>query len=95
VADSPQLDTATRPFVADFIDPLFAIALHIGLAEGLIKEQWFHDWSWPIGNAAFNFFVFLLGFLTIVLSWVGYHVSIRANPIRGYMRFVFDISNSR
>ena len=24
----------------DFIDPLFAVAIHVGLVEGLMKEHW-------------------------------------------------------
>lgn len=36
-----------RPFGIDFIDPLFAGAIHIGMVEGLMHEAWFKEWRVP------------------------------------------------
>lgn len=80
-----------KPFGIDFIDPLFAVAISIGFTEGIMKEQWFRDWYMPKGDDTFNLFVFGLGFLTIVLSWLGYHESIKTKPLHGIGRFILDV----
>jgi hypothetical protein len=81
----------------DFIDPLFAVALSLNFEE-LKNEAWFTDWSLIVRSPE-NFFVFLtltLAWATVILSWVGYHRSIKTNPIRvrtlgGWWRFVLDV----
>ena len=94
MADIEPVPTPTRPknFRIDFIDPLFAVAIHIGFVEGLLHEGWLHDRVVPkqLGDLA-NLLIFVAAFWTIVASWVGYHQSIRKKPIVGQARFVLDI----
>src|SRR6266536_1656257 len=79
-------------FRIDFIDPLFAIAVHLGIAESLATTVWFKEGRLPSsGDEMFPFFGFLLGMTTLVLSWVGYHQSIATKPLKGLVRFVIDI----
>jgi hypothetical protein len=79
----------------DFIDPLFAVILSISLAQ-ILDENWFKDFRF-IGNNLFEVFtLFLLGYWTVILSWVGYHRSIQSAPIKvkekaGFWRFIFDV----
>jgi hypothetical protein len=79
-------------FRIDFIDPLFAVAVHIGFVEGLLKESWLHDRNFPthLGDWA-NLSLFVAAFWTLVASWVGYHKSIQTKPIIRGERFVVDI----
>lgn len=86
------MDGAGKNFQIALIDPLFAVAVHIGFIEGIMQEQWFKEWHMPSGNDAFNLLVFGLCFLTIVLSWLGYHESIVYKPVRGIPRFLLDVS---
>jgi hypothetical protein len=79
------------PFAITFIDPLFAIALHLGFSHGLFQEKWFKEWQRPNGSEAFAIGVFALGFLTIALAWLGYHRSITRKPLRGLARFAIDV----
>lgn len=80
----------------DFIDPLFAVALSLNFEE-LKKEVWFTDWSLILrGPHNFAFVTLALAWATVILSWVGYHRSIKTNPIRvrtlaGWWRFVLDV----
>lgn len=80
----------------DFIDPLFAVALSLNFEE-LKKEPWFTDWSLIVHSPHnFVFLTLVLGWATVILSWVGYHRSIKTNPIRvrtlaGWWRFIFDV----
>lgn len=81
----------------DFIDPLFAVALGLNF-EALQKESWFTDWL-SIVHSPQNCFIFLtlvLAWATVILSWVGYHRSIKTNPIKvqtfaGWCRFILDV----
>lgn len=79
----------------DFIDPLFAVILSISLTQ-ILDECWFKNFR-LIGNNLFEVFtLFLLGYWTVILSWVGYHQSIQSAPIRvketaGFWRFILDI----
>jgi hypothetical protein len=79
-------------FKIDFIDPLFAVAVHIGFVEGLMQETWLESRSFPtrLDDLA-NVSLFIAAFWTIVASWVGYHKSIQNKPILGGARFVLDI----
>jgi hypothetical protein len=80
-------------FRIDFIDPLFAVAIHIGFVEGLLQEHWLHDRNVPHGANDFaNLALFVAAFWTIVASWLGYHKSILTKPIIGQMRFILDIA---
>jgi len=80
-----------QPYGIDFIDPLFAAALSIGFTHAIMQENWFNVWRMPAGREWFYFGVFMLGVLTVVLSWVGYHESIRSKPLRAYGRFIVDV----
>ncbi|WP_339026630.1 hypothetical protein WI604_17805 [Bradyrhizobium symbiodeficiens] len=83
---------AKADFTIDFIDPLFAVAIHIGFVEGLLNEHWLHERVFPHTWADFaNLALFVSAFWTIVASWVGYHKSIQSKPIMGQRRFVLDI----
>jgi hypothetical protein len=85
-------DHGKKDFRIDFIDPLFAIAIHIGIVDGIMHQKWLEHRSVPTTLPEFaNLMMFLAGFWTIVASWVGYHRSIQAKPIKGDVRFVLDI----
>jgi hypothetical protein len=87
-ADHPH---ASGRFEIEFIDPLFAVAIHLGLSEGLFHERWFARALPPQPDERFRIAVFALGLLTLVLAWMGYHRSIRRKPVRGFARFIIDI----
>lgn len=81
----------------DFIDPLFAVALGLNFEE-LGKEPWFCHIGAALGAPDTRFIVatILLGYATVILSWVGYHLSVKRNPIRlselsGWGRFILDV----
>src|SRR5262245_4102359 len=92
VAPTVFSQTKERSFLIDFIDPLFAVVIHIGFVEGLSHQKWLHARSIPSSTEDWaNLLLFVAGFLTIVLSWVGYHKSIKKRPIEGDMRFILDV----
>lgn len=81
----------------DFIDPLFAVALGLNFEE-IGKEHWFGHILTGLGapDTRFIMATLLLGYTTVVLSWVGYHRSIKRHPIRlgkssGWGRFILDV----
>jgi Ca2+/Na+ antiporter len=87
---SPERDEGR--FRIDFIDPLFAVAIHIGFVEALLKQDWLHDRVFPqqlidLANVA----MFIAALSVLVASWVGYHESINVLAIKGNGRFVLDI----
>lgn len=60
-----------------FIDVLFAVVMSLGLTQ-IMARPWFK--SMPEGIAsgiAFEILVILLGYSTLLLSWWGYHRSLR------------------
>ena len=78
-----------RPTVRDpnasvtFVDVLFAVVMSLGLAQ-IMTRPWFK--SMPEGTAsgiAFEILVILLGYSTLLLSWWGYHRSIRRRRLTG------------
>lgn len=82
--------------VLDFVDPLFAVVISISFI-GVMTKPWFTQYpsEWQ-ASYVFNIVTLFLGYSTVVLSWVGYHRSIRSKPIKldtmpGFWRFVFDI----
>lgn len=83
----------------DFIDPLFAVVISISFTQVmLVKPSWLDSPGVLIteANERFILLTLLIGYVTIVLSWVGYHKSIRSKPIKidttpGFFRFIFDI----
>jgi hypothetical protein len=78
----------------DFIDPLFAVVLHIGVVHALLDkhlhEYFFDDYSHDRITLRAMTLLFL-GFLNVIFSWHGYHRSILEKPIRGGLRFYLDI----
>jgi len=80
-----------KGYAIDFIDPLFAVAIHIGFVEGIMEEKWFEPLRFPADGEWVDFAVFILGLVVLVLSWVGYHESVRLNPIKETGRFWMDV----
>jgi len=85
------VDQGDKPFGIDFVDPLFAVAIHIGFTHGILEEPWFKEWRFPSGTEVFDVWVLALVLWTIILSWVGYHESIKTKPLKGMGRFVVDV----
>jgi Ca2+/Na+ antiporter len=75
----------------DFIDPLFAVAIHIGIVEGLLADDWYEHDRIPNLSEALDVLFFGLALYLLVSSWVGYHLSIHDKPLRRNERFVLDI----
>ena len=80
----------------DFIDPLFAVVLNVSFAQ-VYLEPWFRDFR-RISTEPYLFYcsTLVLGYLTVIFSWVGYHRSIRTKWIDverrpGRRRFFYDI----
>jgi hypothetical protein len=79
-------------FRIDFIDPLFAVAIHIGIVEGLMGEAWLQDRRIPMHFDEYaDLLMFSAGFWLLALSWVGYHASIQRRAILSDARFILDI----
>jgi hypothetical protein len=80
----------------DFIDPLFAVALNVSFAQ-IFTEPWFLDRRLVLREPnIFYVATLFLAYLTVVLSWVGYHRSIKKCQISveswsGRGRFYSDI----
>lgn len=91
-------DDSQQRIVINFIDPLFSVALG-GSFTQIIAELWFKDWRIIWHQPAIFFAVatlVLLGYFTVILSWVGYHQSIKNHPIKvetspGRWRFALDV----
>lgn len=91
-----------KPAGLDFLDFVFTLAMAQGLApevinrKGLLSEEWLTVWRPPSAGELFELGVFAVGFLTLTLSWYGYHASIKLKPLKygtvpGTFRFVFDV----
>lgn len=94
VADAPCGERDRAQYKIDFIDPLFAVAIHIGVAEGLVKEHWFDQWRLPHGAECWDLFALIVALCAVVQSWVGYHRSIELKPLRDdvpSLRFELDV----
>jgi hypothetical protein len=78
-------------YAISLIDPLFAVAVHLGLSHGIFLETWFLTGHMPRRADAFGLATFCLGMLTLVLAWIGYHRSVYRRPVRAFGRFVVDI----
>ena len=91
-----QNNNSGKRIAIDFIDPLFAVVISISFFE-VMERSWFNPSSISdLSSFTFNMLTLLLGYFTVVLSWVGYHQSIRSRPIRietlpGFWRFILDI----
>ena len=77
--------------MVDFIDALFAVTIGTSFQQ-ILYERWFNQLPW-LWNKSTCFEVLTLGlaYLTVILSWQGYHESIRNNPIKDAPRFFIDI----
>lgn len=84
--------TSNSHFSIEFVDPLFAVAIHLGLAHGLLQEAWFQYWRIPLGEEWLRLATFFLGLLTLVLAWIAYHSSIRKRPVKAFGRFTVDVT---
>lgn len=87
------------------LDFLFTVAIGLGLTpelleadhlKGVLSENWVKQQMPPSVNDWFNLLVLLLGLLTTVFSWFGYHRSIIDKPVaydtlRGMARFTTDV----
>jgi len=91
MADTTESSQSQSSIFIDFLDPLFAVAIGIGFQNGILLEPWLQNWVWPKSGELFHLFVFVLGMLTITLSWFGYHQSIRNKPLESNGRFILDI----
>ena len=93
---SGQSQDSGSGIAIDFIDPLFAVVISISFVE-VMKRPWFEPGSGSFQvSFAFDITSLGLGYLTVVLSWVGYHLSIRSKPILvetlpGFFRFILDV----
>jgi hypothetical protein len=57
-------------FRIDFIDPLFAVAIHIGIVEGLMHEKWLQEREFPWSLYDFsNLFLFVA---ILIFTMLGY-----------------------
>ena len=76
----------------DFIDLLFAIVVGEGFSE-VMQAPWFTDPSKALDSPFyFHIGVLILGYLTVLLSWVFYHLSLKNAPATGFWRFLCDIA---
>lgn len=98
-------NSSTEPAGLDFLDFVFTVAMSVGLTpellqvshiKGIISEDWVLKGRWPNSEEYFHLWVFSLGFLTLTLSWFGYHASIFTRPLKynsgyGMVRFIMDV----
>jgi Ca2+/Na+ antiporter len=80
-----------RKYQIDFIDPLFAVAIHIGIVEGLLVSDWYKHWRIPTLSESVDILFFVVALYFLVWSWVGYHLSIYDKPIEKNQRFILDV----
>lgn len=80
----------TSEIYVRFIDILFAVV--IGQSFGiLVSQEGYKSWlSQPVENT-FGIATFLLVYVLVITSWIGYHRSIKFYPIKSPLRFVVDI----
>ncbi len=90
-------DDNQKSIVINFIDPLFSVVLSMSFAQ-IYDKDWFKNvvliWNEP---NRFQVATLILGYLTVIMSWVGYHRSIKSTPINvdtksGRWRFGLDIA---
>ncbi len=97
-----------RRIAIDFIDPLFATVISLSFAQFML-QSWFtspnllkyFQQPWLVfseldTSGKLQIAGLLVAYITIVTSWVGYHVSIKNSPIdvekrAGFIRFIVDI----
>jgi hypothetical protein len=94
-----------KPAGIDFLDFIFTVAFSFGLTpeilnirdfKGLLSEGWVAGGRLPTCAELFAALTLGLGFLTLALSWFGYHASSISRPLKyetiwGMFRFLLDI----
>ncbi len=75
------------PSSGQFIDPLFAIIIASGVAETFVKWVRVPEIPGTLAIASVS-----LGYVNLLLSWFGYHKSVRKKPIRGTLRFIVTVA---
>ena len=107
---TPGSDHQTSDSI-DLIDIVFTAMVTVGLTPeilqvnhitGMLSEPWVMAAlkgapRVPLTFELFDLGTFLLGLLTLLLSWFGIHASLQANPIQystnwGMLRFVLDVT---
>ena len=68
----------------NLVDIIFAVII----AQSFIALS---DSVLPLQLTTFNFFTLIVAYLTIILSWVGYHESINLQHHRSWLRFALDL----
>ncbi|MGC7871817.1 hypothetical protein ACPUYX_09850 [Desulfosporosinus sp. SYSU MS00001] len=88
-----------------FVDFLFTAAIFIGFAPesyiqaekgtGIFTQKWLLSNIWPSPHDIILMSSFILCLFTVVLSWFGYHNSIKHKPhkpnVLGMFRFLIDV----
>jgi hypothetical protein len=87
----------------DFLDFLFTVAMGVGLTPEVAQQtglltlssKW-SSLSDPLPSQWLGIWVFGLALLNLILSWFGYHASIRFRPLNynrgvGLVRFTIDV----
>ena len=88
--DIKKIKEASKTYVG-LVDVLFAVIL--GQSFALHRsEQGFKPYiTQPLENA-FVVATLLLAYGLVITSWIGYHKSVQAYPVRSPFRFVIDVS---
>lgn len=84
---SPERENIIDSSTGQFIDPLFAVIIAAGLSETIVI--WVKTRDIP---ELYVFLTVLTGYINILLSWFGYHKSIRKRPIIGVARFIITVT---
>lgn len=75
------------PSSGQFIDPMFAVMIAAAVAETIVvwakKDAVFPD--------IFPLLVVIVGYINLLLSWFGYHKSVKKKPILGSLRFIITV----
>jgi hypothetical protein len=77
-----------------FIDFLFTLVIQYGF-QGFLGEDWIEQGRFPVHSEIVSILIFVLGLLTVVLSWYGYHKSLTQRPnhygVCEMFRFILDV----
>jgi hypothetical protein len=89
--DSSAETTENQITGIEFIDPLFGIAIGIGVTETFITQPFFLDWRLPAAAELPAILGWITVFIVTLLSWIGYRRSVRKNPVETFLRFCISI----
>lgn len=91
--DKDHPDAVRAGIRNDFMRRLFAVAISVGAAAGLLQMDWIRGDTVPTTQKEWEqIFVFLVGLTATIASWDGYLLSIDNKPLYGIWRFVIDIA---